>query len=350
MMPASARETCASALRIFEILIADDFRRPKAVLATIVGLVGSGARAVGTHMAVLENGQSFGSFSSGCVESAVIAEALEVLRGGKARLTRYGQGSPYIDIRLPCGGGMDILFIPDPSEDALRRAYEGLKSRKAVSLHLGRGGELVMHTVAGTGMAAPKGAFVVHHRPPLRIIAAGSGAETIALLNLGLAYGVDIEILSPETEIVEAARERGIVASRLRSVHSRVSFRPDPWTAVLFLFHDHDWEPPLMAQALETSCFWIGAMGSKRSQQVRRDALIGLGLSKEDAFRVKGPIGLIPSSRDPMTLALSALGEIVDAYEKHHALAADTSLPAIFGEQITRGITATNSPEYAIGE
>src|SRR3546814_10428076 len=79
----------------------------------------------------------------------------------------------------------------------------------------------------------------------------------------------------------------------------------DPWTAFLFLFHNHDWEPPLLARALETESFWVGAMGSPRTQKARRAALKAYGIEEEIIARVRGPIGLIPHTRDPATLGRS---------------------------------------------
>ena len=84
----------------------------KTVLITLVAVTGASTRNPGTHMAVAEDGSSTGSFSGGCIESAVVAEALDVISSGKPREIRFGTGSPYLDIRLPCGGGIDLLSDP----------------------------------------------------------------------------------------------------------------------------------------------------------------------------------------------------------------------------------------------
>src|SRR3546814_16748928 len=81
-------------------------------------------------MAVLDNGDCAVSFSSGCVEAAIIAEAIEVFSESRPRVVRFGQGSPYIDIKLPCGGGIDALFLHDPSTDVLELALECFASRR----------------------------------------------------------------------------------------------------------------------------------------------------------------------------------------------------------------------------
>ena len=77
------------------------------------------------------------------------------------------------------------------------------------------------------------------------------------------------------------------------------------------MFHDHDWEVALLAQALSSEAFYIGAMGSERTHNLRCKALREAGVSEEVIDRVQGPIGLIPSMRDANLLALSTLAEIV---------------------------------------
>src|SRR3546814_11432516 len=93
-------------------------------------------------MAVLDNGDCAGSFSSGCVEAAIIAEAIEVFSESRPRVVRFGQGSPYLDIKLPCGGGIDALFLPAPSTDVLELALDrkSFLSGKSVSVRVALGG------------------------------------------------------------------------------------------------------------------------------------------------------------------------------------------------------------------
>src|SRR5690349_14277087 len=102
----------ATPLEILRFMAEAGRRGQHAALVTITGLTGSSSRPVGTLMGVAEDGRFAGSFSGGCIEAAVVAEAMEAIRDGRPRQVRYGAGSPYIDIRLPCGGGVDLLFLP----------------------------------------------------------------------------------------------------------------------------------------------------------------------------------------------------------------------------------------------
>lgn len=297
-------------------MLVDGARRGRrGVLATITELAGTGARAVGTHMAVLDNGDSAGSISSGCVEAAIIAEALDVLRDGSPRTVRFGQGSPYVDIRLPCGGGMQVLFLADPATDVIERALACLETRQPVTLNLNLAGSLGLASEpALQGADLQNGVFTIGHAPPLRLVLLGHGAEMLASLCLARSFGASVELYSPETEVVEAGVDAGVPSMKLISVGTPVRLQGDPWTAFLFLFHDHDWEAPLIASALDNFSFWVGAMGSRQTQVARRAALIEYGVPAEAIARVRGPVGLIPRARDPATFALSALAEIVGAY------------------------------------
>jgi xanthine dehydrogenase accessory factor len=308
----ASRRAAATPLEVFRYLLAGQEAGRRTLLATIVGLTGAGARAVGTHMAVLDDGTSAGSFSSGCVEAAIVAEGADVIKAGRSRLVRFGQGSAYLDIRLPCGEGMDVLFVPDPDADTLRRAVTSMESRCPVTLLLSHEAGLALSSEIAP---APDGAlFRAHHVPPLKLFLLGHGAEITAALDLALAYGAEVTILSPDEDIVAVARRSGADARHLPYPGAGIGLEADPWSAFLFLFHDHGWEPPLLAAALETPAFWVGAMGSRRTHAARVEALAAAGVGREALFRLRGPIGLIPSVRDPATLALSALAEIVAAY------------------------------------
>lgn len=136
----------------------------------------------------------------------------------------------------------------------------------------------------------------------------------LTVLKLARSFGAEVELYSPDAQMIKTVRAEGVPCTPLKFPGSPAELRGDPWTAFLFLFHDHDWEPLLLKRTLETASFWVGAMGSRRTQQARQAALAACGVPDDAIERVRGPIGIIPSSRDPSTRALSALAEIVAAY------------------------------------
>ncbi len=291
-------------------------RGERAALVTLTDVTGSAARAPGEHMAVAESGRSLGSFSGGCVEAAVIAEAQEVLAEGCARHVRYGDGSRYIDIRLPCGGGIDLLFTPTPDRRQIDCAIAVLERREPLTLQLTQDGDLVAarsdvdHCTQWRDTA-----FIVRHDPVLRLVVMGHGAEPAAMLDIARAYGAEVMLLSPQNSLVEDAREKGMSAALLRFVGRVDGLVIDPWTAVITLFHDHDWETPLLLQVMEQLPFFVGAMGSLRTHLERQRRLLEAGAIPDDIARVVGPVGLIKATRDPQTLALSIMAQVVQAYE-----------------------------------
>lgn len=199
---------------------------------------------------------------------------------------RFGAGSELIDFRLPCGSGLDVLIDPDPDRAACRAAVEQLGRREAASL------------------ALPSHQLVERrYVPSLRLLLFGEGPELEALSALGATAGVGIEAHGKHALSI-GRRPAGLSA--------------DPWTAVVLLFHDHEWEQAILEWALDTPAFFIGAQGGFEARRARLGRLTASGASIEQVRRIRSPVGVIAHSREPGVLALSVLAEIVGAYERLH--------------------------------
>lgn len=290
-------------------------RDEKTALVTLTDVTGSASRAVGTQMAVSLNGTYAGSLSSGCVERAVVGEAQRIITEGRAERVRFGNGSRYIDIRLPCGGAIDLLFTPNPPLATIERAKRKLAARQPVSLQLGLDGAVLMQT-EGSQTGWTDDGFVVRHDPALHILIVGHGMETIALAHQAHLYGASVQVLSPDAEQIAALRAAGIEAEHLPTPSASPHMVADRHSAVVFLFHDHDWETALVAQALDQPAFFVGAMGSPATHRRRCAMLAEIGVPAAAIARIRGPLGIIPATRDPDTLALSALAQIVMDYRE----------------------------------
>lgn len=266
-------------------------------LVTLTGIEGSSSRAIGTQMAVLADGRHVGSFSAGCIERAVRTEALDALAAGLPRTVRYGAGSPYIDVRLPCGGGIDLLFTPAPDPAELDRVLAAHDRREPAELALGD--------------------FTARYAPALHIVALGHGEDLGAFVRLARAYGLTVDAFAPADEADEAD---GVVPLHYRD--RLPALRPDRWTAIVFLFHDRDWEEFLLPHALALPVFYCGAVGSRRTHRARVEALRAQGVREAAIDALRGSIGLIPGTRDPGTLALSILAEVVQDFQASAAITA----------------------------
>jgi xanthine dehydrogenase accessory factor len=265
----------------------------EAALCTIVGIDGSFSRRVGTQLAVSPDGTRVGDMADRCLDDELVSQSLAAMAEGRPRLLRYGRGSPVVDFRLPCGSGLDILIDPSPDRDVLRRCVADLEARREAVLPL----DLLAD-------AAPDLLRERRFIPRLRLVLLGAGAECAALVRLAATQGIPVEW-----------REAG---QGLSLDQAPTGLAADPWTAVLLLFHDHEWEHALLDWALGMPAFYIGAQGGAPAREERLQRLRASGHDEADLARITSPVGLIPRARDPSVLALSVLAEIVGAYEALH--------------------------------
>ncbi len=256
-------------------------------LIILTGVTGGTLRARGAMMFV-SNQRAVGYVSNGCVDADIISRA----RAGQSGAFIYGEGSPFRDIVLPCGGRLEISIIQNPNLDVIRSALAKLDDRQDVRLRLG-------------GLS-------VYLAPRIKLRIAGRGAACVALAELAELSGFEVLVQSPDPDVWPGGQH-------LVDPVNPPAVADDNRTAVVCLFHDHDWDAALLQQALDGSSFYIGAMGSARTHKARCQTLVELGTSAEDIARIKGPIGLVASQRDARLLALSILAEIMQSAQ-HAAL------------------------------
>ncbi|MGE5721412.1 MAG: XdhC family protein, partial [Sphingomonadales bacterium] len=107
-----------------------------AALCTIVGIEGSFSRRCGAQLAVGADETIVGDMADNCLDAELRSQAAAAMRTGKVKLLRYGAGSPFIDFRLPCGSGLDILVDPAPARALLARCVDDLQARRETVLAL----------------------------------------------------------------------------------------------------------------------------------------------------------------------------------------------------------------------
>jgi xanthine dehydrogenase accessory factor len=258
-----------------------------AALCTIVGIEGSFSRRLGAQLAVAEDGTMAGDMADKCLDDELASQARTAMAEGAPRLLRYGEGSPFVDFRLPCGSGLDVLVDPAPNRDALHHALAELDARREAALPL-------------ASDLLPVRRYV----PPLRILMMGAGSEVAALEKLAAAQGIAVERLEAGDDLSLGRAPEWLEA--------------DAWTAILLLFHDHEWEHALLEWALGTPAFYIGAQGGAPARADRIERLRAAGHDGAQLARINSPVGLIPSARDSAVLALSILADVVGAYEALH--------------------------------
>ncbi len=279
------------------------------VLAVITDVIGASYRRTGTLMAFFPDGRYVGDLTNGCIESDVALQAAACLESGTPLRLRYGLGSPFFDIRLPCGGGLDLALYPRPDRTALADIARRRAGRQTFALRFDEAGRLGTAERAETGWDGA--AFGVKMLPDIAFVIFGEGTEAETFARLVQAAGYPHRLVTPSRRSFETAQRAGCLASLRggRDLAEGIAF--DARTAIVTFFHDHDREVPILAAALASPALYVGAQGSKRVAARRQEQLAAAGVAPAALARLHAPIGLIPSARDARTLAVSVLAEVV---------------------------------------
>lgn len=286
----------------------------RVALVTVVQIDGTAPRPLGAQMAVSERGAWAGYISGGCLEQALVVEAQRAMEEGRNRIVRYGAGSPYIDIRLPCGSGIELYIDQDIPASVLQEA-NALARRRTPFLwraDMERGTSEIVPLACGSAeiRTGREGMiFTRVYHPPVRCIVIGAGPIAICTARIALDAGLEVAFHTPESEL--AAR----LVPEAVSLHPMTGEAPrietDPWTGVLLSFHDHDLEIPLLLNLLNQQTFFLAAVGSKRAHMQRREVLLAHGLGEEQLARIRSPAGLIKGVKHAPALALSMVAELL---------------------------------------
>ncbi len=280
------------------------------VLAVITQIIGTSYRNLGTMMAFGPQGQRTGSLSSGCIEDDIAEHAAAALQTGQPRSLRYGQGSPFFDLKLPCGGGLSILLIPNPDPATLREVLARGDARQEAALAINpTTGAL---TLLPQGQRdAPPGHIVVVLESELRFWVYGHGIEAMSFALMAQAAGYDVTLFGQDGLQADLSRIGPLNITVVPSFRSYVCPVPDHRTAIALFFHDHENEARLLAQFLPSEAFFIGAQGSLRARQRLLEDLRAQGVSDRHIANLRPDFGLIGSCRDPRTLAVSVLAHVL---------------------------------------
>jgi xanthine dehydrogenase accessory factor len=318
-------------------------------MATVVNTWGSSPRAVGARMAIRDDGSMVGSVSGGCVEGAVVQEALGVLGGGPPRLLQYGVSDETAwDVGLACGGSIDI-FVQRFRPEFIEPIAEGHETRRSlqeatiiagpesligttgifdadglvagdwtgdllaetevlIAEYLERGvpgGEKI--EVAGSSLDL----FIDSFLPSATMIMIGGVHISVALSKIAQSLGYRTIVIDPRKSF--AAKERFPAVDQIIQHWPEEGLDAvgiDANTAIAVLTHDPKIDDPALLSALRSPAFYVGALGSRATHAKRVERLRKEGLKSGALARLKAPIGLDLGGRTPEEIALSILAEI----------------------------------------
>lgn len=310
---------CYRAIDLAPLLVLADWRRAgvRSALLTIVRIDGRSPRSLGAQMVVNEHGALYGYLTGGCLERDLAYVGMEVIRSERNEIRRYGRDSPYIDLRLPCGSGVDIYFDQAISDKIVFEAARGIRARRPFSLRtdLGTGLTSLRLLTASEAHAPIEEArgdvFERLVKPAIRLDLYGAGLAPVQLAHLARAAGIDVDFHTVDDMTRAAASALGIATTMIHSASFRVP-TADPWTASVLMFHEHEREIPLLTQLVGQPGFYVGAVGSKRVCEQRTDALLAEGVPQSEIDRISMPAGLVRRSRNATEIAVGILAEILD--------------------------------------
>ena len=325
--------------------IAPDLRRwldrgEKIALATVVATRRSAPRPVGAKLGVSEGGELAGSVSGGCVENEVYGLAKEALAGGAPAVASYGISDELgLSVGLPCGGEIDV-FVDEYEPELIERLIEAAEREEPAVLY-----EVIAGESRGTKVLAFENGEVVGDglgEPPVGVDELLRGGRSVLVEEDGrtvfchvfgrrprlVVFGAvdtaehlcrSAQALGWRTIVIDA-RAKLATEERIPSADELLvgwpeealeQIRPDHATAIVVLTHEDRFDVPALKGAVESEAFYIGALGSRRNQERRRERLLAEGLDEEALERISGPSGLDVGASTPAETAVSILAEIL---------------------------------------
>lgn len=303
-----------------------------AALATVVETWGSAPRPKGAQLAVSGAGEMAGSVSGGCVEGAVVAEALEALEDGRPRILEFGvSDTDAFAVGLACGGTIRVLVEPlgrgQGPDLALIAALTDARAARRQAVYAVRPDDWSRRLILGpddplwpeaqTALIADQSGFAADwflgvHNPPLRMAIVGAVHIAQALAPMARIAGFDVTILDPREAFASEARFPGFALVHDWPDEALAAFQPNARSAIVTLTHDPKLDDPAIQAALASPAFYLGCLGSNRTHAKRLARLAEAGLAPEALARIHAPVGLDIGARAPAEIAVSILAQVVE--------------------------------------
>lgn len=284
-------------------------------LVTLVSVDGSSPRPLGSQIGVSENGRFVGMITGGCAEKAIVAEALQCLKSGQNKTMRFGAGSPYFDIVLPCGSGIELYVEVQSCKGIVEEVFARQAQRLTTTLFINLD-TLTSSTSSNLHRHDGGNVFAKVYKPEYRVFAFGEGANLLAFSSLAKAAGLTVEAFSPDTDTLNKLESVDIAGQKIHQSFDFGSLPFDNESAVVTLFHDHDWELSILAAALNSEANYIGALGSRKTHQQRLETLNQNVSTQRSPEVIHGPVGLDIGAQDPNEISIAIVAEIIETRRK----------------------------------
>ncbi|WP_291949813.1 XdhC family protein [Marinobacter sp.] len=295
-------------------------------LCTIVETWGSSPRPAGSWLAVSDSGQWSGSVSGGCLEEDLLRRTAQ---DGAAYpvVIDYGiTDNDRDDFRLPCGGRIRLLVEPlgDASNqnsaaiEHVRQLAEALIRRKPVSRQVSLQGAVALEAASATRPGVVFDGKELFHtlQPECRLLLIGAGEVARYVAEFATAADFTVILCEPRETFASGCGYQHLPLDRRLPDDLVAESFSDTWCGVLALAHDPRIDDMGLLAALQSPAFYVGAMGSVRTSEARRERLASLGLEEAALQRLRAPIGIDIPSKTPAEIAISVVADLIAA--RHH--------------------------------
>lgn len=296
-----------------------------ALLATVVRTWGSSPRPIGSIMAMCEDGSVVGSVSGGCIEDDLIYKYSQSYAKKDETQARMPQGAPDFlkygikadeahQFGLPCGGTLELLIEYDPDAQSLQELVTQLEAGKLVQriVSIADGSVRQQETDHPSELSLSDTELVNTFGPEYRMLLIGAGQLAEYLATMALFNGFTVTVCDPREEYRGTWSVQG--ATMVSDMPDDVvrEFRPDRRSCIVTLTHDPKLDDLALIEALDTEAFYIGAIGSRSNNMLRRERLIEYFEQTEESLaRLRGPVGIFIGSKTPSEIAVSIMAEIL---------------------------------------
>jgi xanthine dehydrogenase accessory factor len=287
----------------------------KVTLGTVVKTWGSSPRPPGSIMVLRDDGQVAGSVSGGCIEDDLIYRLRHADPAfAKPGLTTYGADAEEVRrFGLPCGGTVQVVLEPVGGASRLDELLQAIESRRGVErrLDLETGEVALADSDEGDKVEFDGRVLRSIHGPRYRLVVIGAGQLSRHVASMAAMLDYDVTVCDPRPEYHEGWQQQaGIALSTKMPDDLVLEMDLGPHDAVVALTHDPKLDDLALMEALKTAAFYVGALGSKRSNAARRERLLEFDVTPEQLERLHGPVGLAIGARTPAEIAVSVVAQM----------------------------------------
>lgn len=284
-------------------------------IATVVQTWGSAPRPVGSWLAIRADGQVAGSVSGGCVEDDLIRRVqTEILTRNTPEMVVYGvTQQEAARFGLPCGGTLRLLVEPKPELTVLKKLLENISSHEITrrSVNLITGKSTLSLGDRSDEFICTEQEMLTTYGPRWRLVIIGAGQLSLYTADFALASDFEVIVIDPREEYAEGLNRSDITFSKGMPDDVLLEIGVDSHTAVVALTHDPKLDDMALMEALKSPAFYVGALGSRKNTQTRKERLLEFDVSKEQVEKLHGPVGLYIGALTPPEIAVSILAEVI---------------------------------------